>query len=202
MLKLKMNNSVSLVTNSWPKSSPAAFFISEPSGCFGDRKLWLRSRRRVPAAIWQSEFPIQNLQFGEFTSHVWSLFIVCWGEKWENQQKMQLILYIYIYYMHMVIFTSIYHLPGKAMIFQQPENRQSPGRQSCDWSTHHLASWKLGGCTRICQIRYQNSLTTASFFLGDLKLSCSPTWHLEFRCNLTWAFACVWGTDLALNKNR
>ena len=141
MLKLKMNNSVSLVTNSWPKSSPAAFFfISEPSGCFGDRKLWLRSRRRVPAAIWQSEFPIQNLQFGEFTSHVWSLFIVCWGEKWENQQKMQLILYIY-----MVIFTSIYHLPGKAMIFQQPENRQSPGRQSCDWSTHHLASWKLGG---------------------------------------------------------
>jgi len=34
--------------------------ISEPSGCFGDRKLWLRSRRRVPAAIWQSEFPINK----------------------------------------------------------------------------------------------------------------------------------------------
>ena len=26
------------------------------------------------------------------------------------------------------------------------------------------------------------------FFLGDLKLSCSPAWHLEFRCNLTCDF--------------
>ena len=38
---------------------------------------------------------------------------------------------------------------------------------------------------------FHQLLQKKNLFFGDLKLSCSPTWHLEFRCNLTCVFACL-----------
>ena len=110
------------------------------------------------------------------------------------------VYYIYIYIICIWSYSLLYTIyPAKLWYFS---NLKTGSLLVGRAATEALTTWLLessGGCTRICQIRYQNSLTTASFFLGDLKLSCSPTWHLEFRCNLTWAFACLWGTDLAIN---
>ena len=73
---------------------------------------------------------------------------------------MQLVFYI-IYIMHMVIFTSIYHLPAKLWYFS---NLKTGSLLVGRAATEALTTWLLessGGCTRICQIRYQNSLITA-----------------------------------------
>ena len=49
---------------------------------------------------------------------------------------------------------------------------------------------------------FTNFYRKKNLFFGDLKLSCSPTWHLEFRCNLTCVFACLWGTQPIRNQSK
>ena len=145
MLKLKMNNSVSLVTNSWPKSSPAALKKSlslraalGTGSCGCDRDVV--SLRRSGSL----SFPLTKPPVRGFHQLCLITFYSMLGrEMRESTENATCILYnIYNAYGHIHFYIPF---TGKAMIFQQPENRQSPGRQSCDWSTHHLASWKLGG---------------------------------------------------------
>ena len=86
-----------------------------------------------------------------------------------------------------------------ALSTQQPEEQTLAGQAPLGIIAF-VRGWEpRWSVSTTCQILKPHLLF---FFLGDLKLSCSPTWHLEFRCNLTWAFACLWGTDLAINKNK